>query len=228
MGKNLKDLILSGFLSLSKAEQDILKEVVNTASGQSDVQHEQQVRKQEIKVISRKRFYQILERADGIISEREKQRLALIMEQRGFSDTDLTFKNEAYQGILGSVGHKFKTDNGIFRFANTAQVKDLGGQKEISFLINTVEHPSINAHYNKLTNLTYFELEENRAKYQYNILNFAGVEKRGYDLVLKFIGDVVVDGVKPTYDDDEERVMTKRDLIDKPNTYTLGSNDFQM
>jgi hypothetical protein len=227
MAKGLKDLILSGFLSLSKAEQDILKEVVTTASSQSDTQHEQQVRKQEIKVISRKRFYEIIERADGIISERDKERLSLLMEQRGFAETDLTFKNDAYQGIVGTVGYKFKTDNGIFRFANTAQVRQLpNGKKEIGFYINTTEHPSINAHYNKLTNLSYFELEEKRAKYQYSILSFMGHERIGYEIVLRFMADVVVDGVKPIYEDDDERVMTKRDLVDKPNTYTLGSSDF--
>jgi hypothetical protein len=225
MAKNIKDLILSGFLSLSKAEQDILKEVINTAG--QDVQHEQQVRKQEIKIISRKRFNEILDRADEFLTMRDKERLTTLMEQRGFSDSDISFKNTAYQGIYGTVGYKFKTDNALYKFANNVVVKTIPlGRKELWFYINTVEHASVNVHYEKLAGLTYFQVEENRNNYEYQVLAFSGVEKKGYDLILKYIADVVVDGVHPLYEDEEERVMTKRDLVDKPNTYTLGSQDF--
>jgi hypothetical protein len=228
MPRNLKDLILSGFLSLSKAEQDVLKDVINNG-GDGFIKHEEQVRKQEIKIISRKRFNEILERADAFITQRDKEYLQTLMEQRGFSETDTSFKNEVYQGIYGAVGYKFKTDNGIFRFANNVIVRTLpNNQKELNFFINTVEHPSVNAHYSKLANLTYFEVSEKRSQYAYNISSYTGNEKKGHELVMKFIGTAIVDGVKPIYEDEEERVMTKRDLIDKPNTYTLGGNDFLM
>jgi hypothetical protein len=224
--KNLKDMIMSGFLSLSKAEQDMLKDVVNS-TGQNEVQQEQQVRKSEIKVISRKRFYDILDKADEYMSQRDKEKFKLLMEQRGLVDLDISFKNHISSNMFGQVEFKFKTDNGIFRFANAAHVKNLpNGQKEIIFFINSTEHPSVNAHFHKLSNLQFFAVEENRTKYAYNILGYAGNEKQGFDIVLRFIGEAVVDGERKTYDDDEDRLMTKKDLIQKPDTYTLGSNDF--
>lgn len=226
MSNKIKDLIISGFMSLSKVEQAILKEVV---MGMDDkVSMEKPVQKDEIKLLSKKRFYEILERADAYLSEKDKARLTLLMEQRGLSDVT-TFKNRTYTDMFNNADYKFKTDNGLFRFANTAHVKDLSGtNKEISFFVNTTEHPGIINHYNQLSGLKYFELDDNLRKYGYNVYEFIGAEKVNYEMVLKFRGDVKIDGIKMNIEEDEERVMTRKDLLNPnpQNTYKMDSGDF--
>lgn len=225
--KKFKDLIVSGFLSLSKAEQEILKEVVNGIN--NDVSHEQQVQKQEIKIIGKKRFYEILDRADNYLSSRDKEKLAMMMEQRGLLGVDVTFTNKIHEDLFGNKEYKLKTDNGLYQFANTIQVKSISGdQKEIRFFVNIVEHAVILNHYDKLAGLKYFEIVENRAKYAYNISNFIGAEKiNNFEMVLTYAGDVVLNGVKEDYEDEGDKVMTKSDLMsNKRKTHTLMGGEF--
>jgi hypothetical protein len=226
MVKNLKDLIISGYLSLSKVEQQVFKDVLNNMDSDT-LRQEEQVRKSEIKLISRKRFYEILDRADNFITQKDRERLAVLMEQRGFNDVEQTFTNKTYSTFEGGVDYKFKTDNAIFRFANSVHIKNHGKQKELTFFINTQEYPAIIANYHRLANLTYFEVTENRSKFAYTIQGFVGHHKsNAFEMALKFRGEVVINGEKRIYEDEEDRIMTKKDLIEKPNQYTLGEKDF--
>jgi hypothetical protein len=232
MIKNIKDLILAGFMSLSKAEQQAIRETLLDGADETSVEQQvnQQVQKNEIKMISRKRFYEILEKADDTINKRDKERLLQLMEQRGLSGVEVSFKNQSSRGLFTEQEYKFKTDNGIFRFAHSAHVRNLGGnQKELSFYFNTEQYPSLITQYGKLSGLTQFAITESQRKYAYQISEFLGkTSPRPFEMCLSFRATAIEDGVKVIYEEEEEKVMTHRDLIkqEPQKQYTLSGRDF--
>jgi hypothetical protein len=229
LGKKLKDLVLSGFMSLSKAEQQMIRDVLQEDHG---VEHEQQVKKDYIKLISPKRFYEILDRADEFISQRDKDKFVALMESRGLSETTKTFKNKIYTDYLGNTDWKFKTDNGLFQFANMVTVVPNNYGVLLTFHINTKEHPAIRQQGHLLTGLKQFQFTEGMGKYAYQISRFIEVEQLNpWEIGIVFEAKAMMDNVREEIIDDTERIMHKRDLLSEKNkTFYLGggqdSNNF--
>lgn len=202
-----KSLILSGALSFSKAEKEILQEILTKSN--PEIRNEERVQQQEIKILSEKRFYQILDNADLYISKRDQDRLNLMLESRGLGDVELILEN-------GRRSAEFKTSNGLSEHSHLVHVTNFGGgNKQLKFFIDTKRNPES---YNAFSNLKYFETENDRNRYQYSISGFIGSERiNNYTIALKYFGTPTMNGesiVNMNESDDQVRIMKKDDLID--------------
>lgn len=226
MANKVKDLLMGVFLSLSKAEQAVIR---NSIMGEPENVKETQVRKEEIKIISQQRFYEILERANESQAKKYEEKMRLIMEQRGIGEITKSFKNVRYGEFFETSGgngadvkYKFKTTNGLYKFAHNAYVKNIPNGVELSFLINLTEHSHVKNNSNSLAGLTYFEVQEDAKIYSYNVTRFLGVvNSNPYEMILKFEAIVDKNGEYGKELSNETRVMRKSDLIKPADTYYL-------
>lgn len=223
----LKSLVLSGALALSKAEKDVLTEIIT--KGSADINKEEHIQKHEIKILSEARFYQLLNRADQYINKRDEGKLKLMLESRGFQNIDQIFENKQYSSVMDNsinptIEYKFKTDNGLYRYSNVLHVKNNGDGKELKFFVNLKEFPHVINHINELSDLTYFEIEDKLKQYAYNITQFNGSEKMDNNtLSLNFSGKVLLDGETLIDENNTEiRVLTTDDIIDPGTIYFAG------
>ncbi len=205
--EKFKSLLLSGAIAFSKAEKDILQEIMSKSN--PDMQIEDQVRQNEIKIISESRFYKILNDADLYISKRDEGKMMAMLESRGLSNVELILEN-------GRRSAEFKTTNGLFKYANLVHISDIGGNKELKFFINIIDHPEMKSEHHRLSNLEFFEVENQFKKYEYEINRFVGVENPdAYTITLKYHATPLVNGRSILNEgDDSVRVMRKEDLID--------------
>ena len=226
MSSKVKDFLMGVFLSLSKAEQEVIR---NSIVGDQDSVKETQVRKEEIKIVSQKRFYELLEKADDIQAKKYEEQMKMIKEQRGLSDVTKSFKNarygeffESHNGDDSNIKYKFKTTNGLYKFADNVYIRNINTGVELSFLINLEEHSHIKNNSDLLSNLSYFEVQENAKIYSYNVTNFLGVVKTNpHEMILKFEAIIDKDGEYTKELTDDNRVMRKSDLIKPADTFFL-------
>jgi hypothetical protein len=216
----VKSLLLGGALALSRAEKDVLQEIIN--KGGNDIRAEEKIQQQEIKIISEKKFYQLLEGADKYMNKRDEFKLQSMLKARGLENVEHIFTNRELGNLYdlhpdaSKTDFTFKTDNGLFKCAENLHVSDINGSKELKFFINTKLHPAAGVNWDQLTDLTYFEIIDDYLKYSYNVHNFIGSVRDNHYLILKFQAQVYENGISVVGDDNEmDRKMTKDDLINE-------------
>ena len=226
MGR-VKNFIGGVFISLSKVEKDTLTH--DSLDSSDGIAHEQQVRKHEIKIVSKKRFYQILSQADEIQREKYKVRNQLLSEQRGLGDVVKSFKNARYGDFFEENGagddgvkYKFKTSNGMYKYASSAYMRDIRNGVEICFVLDLLKYPNLRKDFEKLGNLNYFEVNEYAKIFSYGINEYLGFESpNDIEIIMRFRGNVIKDGEMPEFEE-TERVMRNEDLISPIDTINFN------
>jgi hypothetical protein len=227
MSNLIKSLITGAVMSLSKLNQVKDKESFIDDT-ENDVSQEQQVRKQEIKLISEKRFYDILEKTDDIFKQRNAERTAAMLEARNITEDFLSFRNYTYSSPMheqlsgndNSI-YKFKTDNDICKYASDVHIKENDGKLTLNFLINLYEHPIVTSNADGLTNLTAFAVNHNARVYAYDIIAFNGIIRPNpYEIFVVFEAKCVMNGEYARELSNEGKTTHKDDLID-PKTFKL-------
>ena len=223
--KDLKNLILAGFLSLSKVEQQSIRDQFLEST--DSVRHEQQKKQNELKLLSKKRFYQILEAADAFQYGQNKEHLDLLREARGLQDVDLIFSNDKVAKSMfdKTLVYKFRTNNRLGAVADTCHVKTRkDGQVVLTFFINTKVFPVAA---NSFRDLTMFDVDDRYRKYAYDIVSFEGVTSSGYDMCLSYVAKVVSNGTQDNYDDTPQILREDELSPYTPSTnYKLSADDF--
>lgn len=227
MLNSIKGLVAGAMMSLSKLNQVKENETYVNHLEDETIQ-EQKVRKQEINVISKKRFYDILNKLEERDRERNKEKYEFMLKQRGINEDFLSFKNikfapPLHEQLAGNMDYTyiFKTDNDMYKYASDVHVKDTDGKLTLSFLINLFEHPEIRTIAEDLKNLTAFALNHNGKVYAYDVINFEGIiTPNTHEIFMIFESKCIMNGVYPDSVTDEYRTTSKDDLID-PKTYKL-------
>ncbi len=221
---NIKGLLAGAMMSLSKLNQVKENETYVNHLDDESVQ-EQKVRKQEINLISRKRFYDILNKLEEGARERNKEKYEFMLEQRGINEDFLSFKNikfapPLHEQLGGNMDYtyKFKTDNDICKYSSDVHIKEVDGKLTLNFLINLLEHPRVRKIAYELNNLTAFALNHNGKVYAYEVLNFEGIiQPNDSEIFVVFESNCIMNGVYPDSITDEYRTTSKNDLIDPKN-----------
>lgn len=195
---------------------------------EEDTHQEQKVKKQEIKIVSEKRFYELLNAADEASRLRHSERTAQLLESRGIEGDFLSFKNITYQPPLheqlsgnNQPTYKFKTDNDICKYSTNVHIKEEDGVLTLSFLINLLEHPIVRKIANDLSNLTAFAINENAKIYAYEVISFRGIIRPNEnEIYVVFESECKINGEYVRELSSQSRTMHKNDLID-PKTFKL-------
>ena len=145
MSNIIKSFLAGAVMSLSRLNQ--VKQRDNFIDDdENEIAQEQQVRKQEIKIISESRFYELLNAAEDASKLRNAERTAQILKSRGIDGDFLSFKNVTYapplhEQLSGNMNftYKFKTDNDICKYSSDVHIKEQDGVLTLSFLICTSE-----------------------------------------------------------------------------------------
>ena len=95
MSNIFRSVITGTVMSLSRLNQ--LKQRDSfLGDDEDDIVHEQQVKKQEIKIVSEKRFYELLNAAEEAHKLKNAERTASLLESRGINENFLSFRNEKF------------------------------------------------------------------------------------------------------------------------------------
>lgn len=227
MSNVFKSVITGALMSLSRLNQvkgrdnDIL-------SVDDETIQEQKVRKDEINIISEKRFYELLNATDDYFRRKREDRNKQILESRGIKEDFLSFKNVSYEPSLheqlsGNTErtYKFKTDNDICKYSTDVHISKENDIHTLSFLINLTQHPIVRKIGYDLKNLTAFAINENMKIYAYSIIEFKGIiTPNENEIFITFGAKCEVDGQYPRELSNQSSTMRKEDLID-PRTYKL-------
>lgn len=224
---NIKGLLAGAMMSLSKLNQVKENETYVNHLDDESVQ-EQKVRKQEINLLSKKRFYDIMNLMDESDRRRNQLKYESMLEQRGIQENFLSFKNQKFEPSLheqmggnDEPTYKFKTDNDICKYTSDVHIKEVDGKLTLNFLINLLEHPRVRKIAYDLQNLTAFALNHNGKVYAYEVVNFEGIIRpNDNEIFVVFESKCIMDGVYPDSVTDEYRTTNKNDLID-PKTYKM-------
>lgn len=220
---NIKSLVTGLMLSLNKVEKEGLS--ILLGGEEEKFNHETRVTQQSIKVLSSRRFYDLVHKADEIDRRRHQSKLQLLSEKRGISgDIIHTFKNVRYTGMFDGPSHSdstaefsFKTSNKISRFANSAYVVKNGELYDLHITIGLLNEQQSLRH-TDFSDLKYFGVKEKGKTYLYGIIQHDGTKIIGADMDITFQVFVIKDGELSSRINDNESIMTKDDLID-PRTF---------
>lgn len=227
MSNIVKNFIAGAVMSLSKLNQ--LKDRESFIDDvENDVSQEQQVRKQEINLISEKRFYEILEKTDNIFKLRNAERTEKMLKARGINENFLSFKNYKYEPPLHEQlssnvepTYKFKTDNDICKYVSDVHIKDDGNKLTLNFLLNLEQHQFIRKKMESLKNLSALAINVDAKIYAYDVIAFEGIiSPNPHEIFLVFEAKCVMNGEYARNLSDESKTTHKNDLID-PKTYKL-------
>jgi hypothetical protein len=190
-----------------------------------DSHYEHQVRQQQLKLISKRRFYEILEAAEDFYQDNHAEKFGLLKEQRGTNHVTKGFKNRPVYGNA-NMKFTFRTNNNINQYASHANFSHNDGSPYIEFVINTTENPIVKNL--DFSNLNYFEIAENAKTYSFNIYNYLGGRQiNPHEIGLIYECTVERNGEYDFDMDDTERILTPKDTPPK-NTHYLDSNDMQV
>lgn len=227
MSNIVKSFLAGAVMSLSRLNQ--VKQRDNFIDDdENEIAQEQQVRKQEIKIISESRFYELLNAAEDASKLRNAERTAQILKSRGIDGDFLSFKNVTYapplhEQLSGNMNYtyKFKTDNDICKYSSDVHVREEDGVLTLSFLINLLEHPVVRKIANNLSNLTALAINENARIYAYEVKSFRGIIRpNDNEIYVVFDAECKMNGEYVRELSNESRMMHKNDLIDQ-RTYKL-------
>lgn len=213
-----------GFVAASVMSMQKLNDVFDNQKTTKDenIVQEEQVKKQEINLISQKRFYDLLNKADDIMNKKHEYHNQKILEGRGINEDFKSFKNIIYypsvhEEIMGltQLKYKFQTNNKLNEYASDVHVKNQSGMLTLNFLINLNENPSFKIHKDELINLEYFKIQHYAKLYHFNILRFLGViTPNPFEIFMVFEAESVLNGEYSRELSDMQQKTTKSELID--------------
>ncbi len=211
-----KSLFAGVSLALSKVEKGVK---LASFGDPNNMAMEQQVRKQEIKILSKRRFYQIMGNADESQRMRYGDRNQILAEQRGLGAILRSFKNQRFgsffespDGIDPAATYKFITNNDLNMYVDTVTINKSRNNEdlvELNFVTNRGKLLSLDT----VQGLQFLEINESGRKYLYNVTDYLGsVRLNDSETEIKFDAVVTKNGELPDYND-EQIVMGKSDLI---------------
>jgi hypothetical protein len=222
---NIKDLFVGFFLSLSKVE----KEEVLSQLTQDDenTRQESKIRKEEIKIISPLRFYQILERADNFNRMKYSEKFDKWSSQRQIRNLIYSFTNQRFGTFFedinsNSATYKFKTSNLLGKVSDSVYITK-ENMNDTNVLLNfniTLNEDNKNiATKLRFDDLEFFTLNENGKQYYYDNINHIDTIRFDKNTILvTYSAFPLIDGEYPQHIHDQQSTMSKKDLID-PNTF---------
>jgi len=222
MINNLKRLIAGSYMSLQRINDAI--DTKKTTSDDNTIQ-EEKVKKQEINLISKKRFYDMLNGMEKYQNKKNEFRTKKILESRGIDEDFLSFKNIKFESSLheqlsglNEYKYKFDTNNKIKEFASDVHIKESNGILTLNFLINIVENPQYKIYKEELVDLSYFKVKHNGKNYEYTINNFFGfIQKNPFEVFVVFDAVCTNNGNYADYINNENQITTKDELINPRN-----------
>lgn len=184
--------------------------------------YEHQVQQRQIKLLSKRKFYQVLEQIDNILNRKYGDRMSQLKEQRNLSHITKGFKNKPVYSNP-NMNCTFRTNNSINQYASYANYCHNNGSPYVEFIINTTEYPMVKNM--DFSSLNYFEVAENAKTYSLNITSYLGGRQiNQYEIGLIFECSIDKDGIYDFDMDDNERILTSKDCPPK-NTHYLDSDD---
>lgn len=225
MLNKIKGLVAASYMSLQKIND--VQDTQKTTKDDNIVQ-EQQTRKQEINLLSQKRFYDILNRVDDMHRKKYEYHSKTILESRGINENFLSFKNQTYYPSAheelmdtGVKTYKFRTNNRLNEFASDVHIKEQNGVLTLNFLINIVEYPEFKMIRDNLVNLNHFSISHYAKVYHYEIVKFLGfIAPNPYEIFVVFEANNIINGEYQKELDDTSQRTHKNNLID-PKTYII-------
>lgn len=222
---NIKNFFVSAVSSLGKFQENIGQ---NINGVNNEISLEQQVRKREIKLLSKSRFYEIMENSEivkklnslGIPATKENIENYKNLPPR-------CFKNERYGELMEDINgneetarYKFRASNIIYRYASHVNLMYNDGHTFLEFVINKIHYPQTVGI--DFSNLNYFEVIENAKTYGYEITGFIGGRVISpYENGLIFEGNVVINGIHD-FDMDDSNVILNSVNTPPKNTVHYG------
>ena len=206
--KNLRNVAASAYIAMGKVQDSM-----PGFNDNENIRHEQQIRKEYINLLSKKRFYNILERSEEIRSRK------ILGEDRS-NDVNRTFKNKRHGSFMEStdgdenVPFKLKTNNSLGQYCDYVSLIEEQGNLVLEFVVNTVNNPSVRfTNFNDLTHLT---LNENGKTFSFNVIKYLGtIQKSNYEISLYYQGVIEKFGEYDFELDDSPRILTSKDCPPK-------------
>ena len=201
--KRIKNTVTATYVAAGKVQD--LGADLNLSPNVNNVREVKQ--QQQINVVSKKRFYQILEH----LEDRHGRKY-------GADDSLRTFVNKEYYEGHRTIYH-IRTDNSLGGYTNYVNVINENGLTVLEFIVNPPSHPTMRT--NDITNLRNLTVIENAKTYSYDVLRFLGSDvKSPYETSFFFQVNIVKNG---EYDfemgDDEKRTLTAKDFPPKDTIY---------
>lgn len=225
----LKSLMVSSFMSLSKVEQDILRDIVQDTG----IQKQQEQKKDHIKIISKHRFYEILNRADEYINQRDKDYLIEQYNKRGLSDKELIVSNRETiiyidgRTVIERIETKINCDNPLLEkiTSHLYVSKENDHRRLLEFVVNKYAYPGLTKAMDKFVELMKVSTIHKHNLYEYDVTHFVGIDNDKQNAIIKYWANVVKNGDTTLDLDNTDRVMRKEDLL-TDKTVFLTSEDF--
>lgn len=203
-------MAISSYIAASKLQENLVQ---NFNLNSNDTQFEQQIRKQQINLLSKKRFYDILESAEDYYKIKNG---VLDFKYR-------TFKNKVYTNNLYDLNgeqssYHLKTNNSIGKFSEHVNVHNEEGTIVLEFVINRENNPQ--STYHTFDDLNYFYVVENAKTYSFNVIKFLGTNKiNQYETSYYFQAIVEKNGVYDFEMDESERILDSKNTPPKDRYY---------
>jgi hypothetical protein len=202
----LKDLFLATMLSLSKTEKQMVRDIL-----EDDLNIKKEYQKHELKLIDKQKFYQILEKADEFVRNRDKDKLNQKMLLKGDKSDGLEIENiftnkkkvinESVYAIKqmnklkdspDDFEYSLKCDNELYYLTDYVHIKKgYGNIKVIELYVNS------KSDYNMIENLdslSIIQYEENNKIWEYQIKSFIDFKPYGEWVIFKFNGILTKNG----------------------------------
>jgi len=231
---NIKSLFTGLMLSLSKVEKEELASMFG--NGGVNLHQEDKVTQKEIKIISSKRFYELMERADAADKRRHSAKMELLMEKRGIKGEMVrTFKNVKSSDMFATHSEveingefTFKTSNKIYKYADSAFIVKNGDYLDLHINISLLnENQRLKGV--DFSDLKYFGVVENHKYFLYGIVSYIETKISGGEMTIVFEVNTVMDGEVSNRLNDNESIMRKEDLIDpRTHNYFQNGNDYNI
>jgi hypothetical protein len=209
--QRIKNTAAGLYVATGKVQEQLSQ---NTIFGVPDNAYIQQVKQQQINLLSKKRFYNILEHADDYMSNKYRM-------ENDITSNDRTFKNKRYGSSFENIGgddstatYHLKTNNLLGRYADYVNVINENNQIVLQFVINTQQNPSVRV--NNFTDLTHLKINESGKSYSFNVFSYLGsTQENQFELSLYYQASIEKFGEYEFDLDDTRRVLTSKDCPPK-------------
>ncbi len=205
--RKIKNTVVGAYISAGKVQNELSQ--MNAIEPQ--ITNIREVKKQEIKIASKKKFYDILEHLEN----KDRQKYASL---RNHID-DRTFVNRRYQSMDSLIPtYHIKTNNDLGSFTKHLNLINEDNNIVLEFVINTEENPSFKNR--TFDDLSYVSVVENAKTYSYVIISHLGTIKNNpFETSMFYQVNVELNGVYNFHmEDTKPRVLTAKDCPPQNST----------
>jgi len=212
--RKIKNTATSAFIASGKVQEKI-NEAVNTEYG-----YIQEMRKEHINLLSKKKFYELLNEADEYTSNRFYSERGLQRDPYNRSFINKIYTKDSFKlNDPNNYTYHLKTDNNLGKYAKHVNLITEDNQHVLEFIVNP--HTSPESRYDDLTTLSSLIVNENGKTFEFSTIKYLGsnVNPNG-EISIFYQVNINQFGEYNFELDDTPRILTKKDCPPH-NTYYL-------